>query len=281
VSPRQSILCPGCRKLISTSEARCPFCGIRHPAAGWRRLLAPRWLANPALLVKSLIGINVVLFALALLIDPPLAGMSLNPLKLLSPSDQALLLLGATGTIPIDGFGRWWTLLSANYLHAGILHIFFNMAALRQLAPVAVRAYGPARSVAIYTLGGVFGFFISYAAGVPLTIGASAAVCGLVGAILYYGRSRGGFYGMALYRQVGLWVVIMFAFGFLAPGINNWGHGGGIAAGALWGLMLGYEERRRESAFHRALAVACAGATAVILAGAVISTLYYRFSALL
>lgn len=264
--------------LISTREARCPFCGLRAPAAGWRRWLDPRWLAEPGRLVRLLVGLNVGFFAFALLLDPPLGAMSANPLQLLAPSDAALLVLGATGTIPIDAFGRWWTVVSANYLHAGILHIFFNMAALRQLAPIVLGAYGAARTVVIYTLGGVGGFLVSYAAGVPLTVGASAAICGLVGAILYYGKSRGGVFGLALYRQLGTWVLIMFAFGLLVPGINNWGHGGGIAAGALWGFVLGYTERRRERPGHRALAFACAAGTALILAWAAGSALYYRLA---
>jgi rhomboid protease GluP len=97
-----------------------------------------------------------------------------------------------------------------------------------------------------------------------------------VGAILYYGKSRGGAYGTALYKQVGMWVVIMFVFGFVVPGINNWGHGGGIAAGVLLGYLLGYNERKRETAFVRTLASCCLAATAVILAWAIITSLYYR-----
>jgi rhomboid protease GluP len=65
-------------------------------------------------------------------------------------------------------------------------------------------------------------------------------------------------------------------FGFVVPGINNWGHGGGIAAGVLLGYLLGYNERKRETAFVRTLASFCLAATAVILAWAIITSLYYR-----
>jgi rhomboid protease GluP len=112
---------------------------------------------------------------------------------------------------------------------------------------------------------------------VHLTIGASAGVCGLVGAILYYGKSRGGIYGAALYKQVGMWVIVMFVFGFMVPGINNWGHGGGIAAGAALAYLLGYNEKRRETASQKTAAVACTIITALIIAWAVLSALYYRF----
>jgi rhomboid protease GluP len=273
---RNSILCPKCGLLISLSEQSCPYCGLRAPGARWRRLFVFRLLDDPALLVKTVIGVNIGMFVLSMVLDPRTTGMTFNPLLLLSPSDRSLLVLGATGTIPIDNYHRWWTLLSAGYLHGGLLHIFFNMAALRQLSAVVVREFGTRRMFAIYTLAGVAGFAVSYIAGVGLTIGASAGVCGLVGAILYYGRSRGGVYGTALYKQVGMWVLIMFVFGFLVPGINNWGHGGGIAAGALLGYFLGYAERKRETALHRSLAVLSLAATAVVLAWAVLSSLYYR-----
>jgi rhomboid protease GluP len=273
---RNSILCPKCGLLISLSEESCPYCGLRTPGARWRRLAVFRLLADPALLVKTVISVNVGFFLLSLLMDLPTAGLTVNPLMLLSPSDRSLFILGATGAIPIDSYHRWWTLVSANYLHGGLLHIFFNMAALRQLSAVVIREFGIRRMFTIYTLGGVAGFAVSYFAGVGLTIGASAGVCGLVGAILYFGKSRGGPYGTALYKQVGMWVVIMTVFGFLVPGINNWGHGGGIAAGALLGYLLGYHERKRETPFDRTLAALCLAVTAIVLLWAVLTGLYYR-----
>jgi rhomboid protease GluP len=276
---RNSILCPKCGLLISLSEQTCPFCGLRSPGARWRRMPVFRLLDDPALMVKTLTGVNIGLFVLALLMDLPTAGLTANPLMLLSPSDSSLFVLGATGTIPIDRYQRWWTLVSAGYLHGGLLHIFFNLAALRQLSAVVVREYGLRRMFSIYTLAGVAGFGVSYLAGISLTIGASAGVCGLVGAILYYGKSRGGVYGTAIYKQVGMWVLIMFAFGFLVPGINNWGHGGGLAAGAVLGYLLGYHERKREGALDRHLAALCLGITAVVLLWAVASGLYYRLMA--
>lgn len=276
---RNSILCPKCGLLISLSEQSCPYCGLRAPGARWRRMPAFRLLDDPALLVKTIIGVNIALFVLSLLMDLPTAGLTVNPLLLLSPPDRSLFLLGATGTIPIDSYHRWWTLVSAGYLHGGLLHIFFNLTALRQLSVVVIREYGLRRMFSIYTLAGVAGFGVSYLAGVSLTIGASAGICGLVGAILYYGKSRGGTYGTALYKQIGMWVLIMFAFGFLVPGINNWGHGGGIAAGALLGWLLGYHERKRETNRDRNLAAACLAVTAMVLAWAVLSGLYYRLLA--
>ncbi len=92
---------------------------------------------------------------------------------------------------------------------------------------------------AIYTLGGVFGYLISNLAGIAFTIGASGAVCSLIGALLYYGRSRGGVYGAMVFREVSGWVISLMLFGFIMPGINNWAHGGGIVGGAILGMILG------------------------------------------
>ena len=271
-----AILCPNCRKLVNADEQRCPYCGLSHPGAGWRRYLSGLGRFDAANAYTYLLYLNVGMYVLSLLLSPSRVGVIPNPLTFLSPSSQSLFLLGSTGTIPIDQAGRWWTLVSANYLHGGVLHIFFNMAALRQLAPLVLREYGLNRSMSIYTLGGVAGFAVSYLAGIPLTIGASAALCALIGALLYYGRDRGGTYGQAIFRTVWSWALGILLFGFLIPGINNWAHGGGMAAGFLLAAGLGYREKVRESSLHRGLATACAVATIAALGWGVFGAVAYR-----
>lgn len=219
-------------------------------------------------LVKALITVNVLFFALSLLLGSRSGGI-------LSPGQNSLLLLGATGTYPIDHFGRYWTLISANYLHGGILHLVFNLMALKQIAPKVSSEYGISRMFCIYTIGGVIGYVVSYLAGVPFTIGASAAVCGLIGSLLYYGKSRGGAYGSSVYREVSGWVISLFIFGLIFPGINNWGHGGGIIGGIIVAALLGYLERRRESHFDQALALLCGLVTLGVLGWAVMGAYLY------
>jgi rhomboid protease GluP len=222
-------------------------------------------------IIPAILYVNVGMFVLSLLINPLKTGFSLNPLTFLSPETRSLILLGATGTIPIHQLGRWWTLVSANYLHGSILHIFFNMVAFRQIAPLIRTQFGGSRMIIIYTLSGMAGFWTSCLAGVPLTIGASAAICGLMGAALYYGRSRGGAYGRTVFRQIGNWVVALIIFGFLVPGIDNWGHGGGIVSGAVCGALLGYREKSDQNALHHLAAGILVLATAVVLLWAVFS----------
>ncbi len=273
---RGSILCANCRKLISADEPVCPHCGISGPGSLLRMHVLGRGHLSAEEIIRSIIYANVIMYVVSILLHPSHLSLSANPLTFFSPSDRALLLLGATGNIPIDGLHRWWTLVSASYLHGGVLHIFFNMVALRQIGGLVVREYGVHRMLVIYTLGGVIGFWISYLARVPLTIGASAAVCSLIGATLYYGKSRGGTYGQAIYRQVGGWVIGLFLFGFIVPGINNWAHGGGMGAGILIGALVGYHERKRENLYHRLLAGGCLFVTVVVLLWAIMSAFYYR-----
>jgi rhomboid protease GluP len=252
---------------------------LRRPGVWWKNSRFTAVFGEPERFVFLIVGANVVMYVLALLLNPGGSSLTFNPMAFLAPSNRSLLLLGATGTVPIEQLHRWWSLLAANYLHGGLLHILFNMMALRQLGPLVIQEYGAYRMVVIYTGAGVIGFFVSYLAGVRLTIGASAAVCGLIGAMLFYGKSRGGTYGEAIYRQIGGWAVGIFIFGLLVPGINNWGHGGGLLGGGLLGYLLGYLEQRRESLRHRMLGLACLILTGLVLIWGVGSSLFYLFGA--
>ena len=214
------------------------------------------------------------MFVLSLLFSARSTGFSLNPMRFLSPDSRSLFWLGASGSIPIANYHHWWSLVSANYLHGSIMHILFNMIALKQLGPLVLQEYGNYRMFVIYTLSGIFGFFVSYLAGVPFTIGASAAVCGLIGAALYFGKSRGGIYGQNIFRQIGGWAIGIFMFGFFIPGINNWAHGGGMLAGAALGFLMGYGERNRENQNHKIAALICVFITGLVLAWTILSSLY-------
>ena len=275
-SRKSALLCPGCRKLISADEPKCPYCGLPTPGSRWKNSFLTRGFSSDERLINTIIAANVAMYLLSLLMSGRGLNLSANPMSFLSPDSQGLLLLGATGAIPIDRFHHWWTLVSASYLHGGILHIAFNMLALRQISPLVIGEYGSHRMIIIYTLSGVGGFMVSYLAGVSFTIGASAAVCGLIGASLYYGKSRGGPYGQTVYRQVGGWALGIALFGLVIPGINNWAHGGGMASGILMGLLMGYQERKKENMRHRLLGGLCMFGTAAVLLWAVFIGLFHQ-----
>lgn len=274
-SPRNSLLCPNCRKLISGSAQACPFCGLKNPSSRLKNNFFTTGLKDSGQLIKILITVNVVMFIFSIIINPRLGVSGFSPFTFLSVSNKSLLILGSTGAIPLFHYERFWTLLSANYLHGGLLHILFNMLAVRQLAYLTIQEYGMYRTISIYTLGGVGGFLLSSLAGVQFTIGASAALCSLIGALLYFAKSRGGIYGQALFSQIGGWALGILLFGFLVPGINNWAHGGGILAGILLGYILGYTGRKKEQISHKFLAMFCIGATALALVWSLFNGIIY------
>jgi rhomboid protease GluP len=274
---RNSILCPNCRKLISLDEEICPYCGLVRPGmhSTTGKIRGLLFMFNP---VSTILYINIAFFALSLLLDPAGIFRAGGPLSFLSPSNQSLLLLGASGTIPVFQLHRYWSIVSASFLHGGILHIVFNMLALHQLAPFVLREFGLHRFMNLYILSGIAGFAVSVAAGVPLTIGASASVCGLIGAIIYFGKSRGGYYGEAIFKQAMVWVIGLAVFGFIFSGINNWAHGGGLLTGVLIAYATGYNDQRLESAWSKILAYGCMLLTAVILLWAAVSAIFYRLA---
>jgi len=272
---QRSISCPRCGRLIDGAQSSCAWCGAKRPGV-WSKIVASTRDQDGDALVKAIIAANVAFYLLSLLLSRH-RGFSANPLRFLSPDQNSLLLLGATGTVPVVELGRFWTLISASYLHGGLLHIIFNMMALRQIGPWVSAEFGPSRMFIIYTLSGVVGYLASCFAGIAFTIGASASVCGLIGALYFFGKSRGGNYGAAVSREVSGWLISLVLFGLVMPGINNWGHGGGIVGGALLGKLLGYRERGPESTAQRLLALLCMLATVVILGFAGYLSLAYWF----
>ena len=273
---RKSILCPNCKKLISKNERKCPYCGMADPGSQIKGLFL-KFFYQPEVFVKTIIGINIGLYVFSLLISTRILRGMHNPLLMLSPDGRVLSLIGATGRSVVSGSHGLWTLVAANYLHGSIIHILFNMMVFWQLCPLVIREYGISRTMIIYTLSGVTGFAVSVLAGVNSTIGASAAVCGLMGALIYYGKSRGGIYGQTIYKQIGGWAVGIFVFGLLIPTINNWAHAGGMMGGAMAGFLLGYEERIREKAGHKLLAKILTLLTAAVLMWAVFLGVVFRF----
>jgi rhomboid protease GluP len=196
----------------------------------------------------------VVLYVASLVLDPTAVLRPRGPFDVFSPSGGALDALGMTGALAWR-LGRWWTLLTAIYLHGNVLHILFNVLWIRQLGPAVEELYGPARLVVIFTVAGVAGFAVSNSLGVVFTIGASGAIFGLLGALVAFGRKRGGVFGRLVLQQYGQWALVLFVFGFFMAGVNNWAHAGGFLGGFLAGLILSPAERRAETGGLQALAV--------------------------
>jgi rhomboid protease GluP len=256
-----SVICTSCGVLVGVDDDRCYNCNRRNPGLwGWAPAL--RALGQDLGFVPFVIGTCVILYGLTLVSSRGEIGMG-GLFSFFSPSGQALFLFGASGAVPVFAAGRWWTVLSAAWLHGSALHILFNMMWVRQLAPATADLYGPGRTVIIYTAASIAGFALSSFAGayIPpllilrggqLTVGASAPIFGLLGALVYYGRRSGS---QLVGSQALTYALMLGIFGFLMPGIDNYAHGGGFAGGYLAAKLL--DPLKAERVDHLAIAVVC------------------------
>lgn len=228
---------------------------------------------SPTRTVQAIIGINVLFFVVSLILSGKQADYTLSPFRALSPSLNALIFMGASGVSPIAQYHQWWSLITANWLHGSLIHILFNMAALFHIGRLIIVTYGFNRMVIIYTVSGIAGFYLSYVAHVPVTIGASASLCGLIGAAFYYGKTQPGPFAKMVRETSSGWILSLIIFGIALPNINNWGHGGGLATGAFLAWLMGYFERGAETLIHRISAWICIIGTLITLGWVLLSAL--------
>jgi len=253
--------CPRCKKLISANTPQCIHCGLKRPGFYARSPLLSELIQESLSFVNGIIVLCFLLYVLALSLDLPKALAFGGVFTTLSPSGEALYKIGMGGARALQA-GRWWTLITTTYLHGSILHILFNMLWLRRLGPWVEELFGASRFFLIYTFSGLAGAILSALIGTSYFVGASGAIFGLFGALIYYGRHRGGTFGSAIFRQILIWAGFGFFLGFLMPGVDNWGHLGGFLGGILMAALLGYQEKKRQALGHHILAVV---ALAVVL----------------
>ena len=224
------VSCSNCDRPICTScmvqaavGVKCPECAGRPTGAG---RLKPRPVARGAATVtKTLIAINVAVFILQSLTDRGKVGSGIG-------GDIA-----SRGWLdaPDVAAGDWWRIGTSAFLHAGIVHLGFNMIALWYLGSAFESYVGPLRFGLIYAGSVVWG-----SAGALLfaplspTVGASGGVFGLMAAILVLQRQR----GVSILGDVGLWLGINLVITFALPGISIGGHLGGILGGAAAAFAL-------------------------------------------
>jgi membrane associated rhomboid family serine protease len=269
-----SVLCPSCGSLVGVNDEQCLICGRRRPGLwGFAALL--RNVGRDMGFATLVLWACGALYIASLAVEPD-AIRSGGLLSFLSPGVRSLFLFGASGAAPVFGYGRWWTVLSAAWLHAGLLHIVFNMMWVRDLAPVTANFYGAARTVIIYTVSAITGFLASSVAGdffvfmprflrgAGFTVGASAPIFGLLGALLYYGH-RGG--SSVVRETVKGWILGGLLLGFLMPGIDNWAHLGGLAGGYLTGRIL--DPLKPERGDHVLIALLCLALSAASIVASI------------
>jgi rhomboid protease GluP len=266
-----SVICTSCGVLVGVNDDRCYNCNRRNPGL-WGYAPALRSLGGDLGFVPFVIGTCGIIYALTLVFSVGMGGMG----PMLAPSPTALLVFGASGRLPVFQFDRWWTVLSASWLHGGLIHIALNMWAVHNLAPVIADLYGPGRMVIIYTAAGVAGFTLS-TVGPDLfilrpgsyTVGASASIAGLIGAILAYGHRSGSSQARS-YAMTN--VVMLVVMGVLLPFIDNYAHLGGFGGGYLMARFL--DPLKKERIDHLAIAVVCLAISVLSVVASVLHGMY-------
>src|SRR3954452_1340355 len=145
---------------------------------------------------------------------------------------------------PAVANGEWYRIVTAGFLHAGLLHILFNMVALYFLGSLLEPGIGTPRFLGVYfvsLLAGSFGALLLSPN--EYTVGASGAIFGLMSAAFIVARHRGV---EQLASQIGFFVILNLVITFGVSGISVGGHLGGLVGGALAGLLITFAERQAQ-----------------------------------
>ncbi len=255
-------MCPHCRAFVDSSSKVCEYCDNPLPMTAGRRLRREERLSRAGAQVgfttMILLLVNAALFAVSWILSTRFAGSS----DFLGSIDgQVLHMLGAKFSLSIQLHGEWWRLITANFLHGGLLHLAFNTMSLYNLGPLGEEIFGTSRYIVLYLATGFCGFALSTVWSNSLSIGASASICGLIGALYAYGRINPN----SPLRSVALrWIIAIGVFGLLFPAIDNAAHLGGLAAGFGFAYVCGSPGHDGDKeAIWKGIAIGAAGIAAV------------------
>ena len=181
--------------------------------------------------------------------------------------NEALWALGGKFGRSIVQDHQWWRLITAGFLHGGWLHILMNSWVLYDLGAQTEQIYSTPRFLVIYFVGTVGGFYLSLvqSPGI-LSIGASAGIMGLIGAMIAFGVANRSSMGREIRNFYLRWVAYILVLGFMGFGnTDNWAHIGGLAAGFAVGYVAGtpVHASRTQELLWRVLAGICVGLTVV------------------
>lgn len=226
-----SRMCPNCRAFIEPSTKTCPYCevqlGQRIVDARSPSDIAGGLIPHARFTTSMILLVNGALFA-ATVVASMQAG---NNSALFSVDGTTLLQFGAKVNRFIAG-GQWWRLITAGFLHGGLMHILMNSWALMDLGAQVEELYGSARLLVFYFVATALGFLASAYWSSALSVGASAGVFGLIGAMIAVGLRHKTALGAAIRGMYVRWAVYGLLLG-LIPGlrVDNAAHIGGLVGG--------------------------------------------------
>jgi len=245
-------MCPNCRAFITTSDRTCPYCGER---VGPKAIdMRPTGRALGGLIPQAhFTTVLILLINVGLFIATTLLARTWG-------ENRALFAFGAKFGPSILEDGEWWRLITAGFLHGGMLHILMNSWVLYDLGAQVEQIYSTPRFLVIYFAGTVGGFYLSVRENPGLSIGSSAGIMGLIGAMIAFGVANRSSVGRDIRNFYLRWVVYVLALGFI-PGfaIDNWAHVGGLVAGFVIGYAAGtpVHSSAAKEGLWRAVAAIC------------------------
>lgn len=171
----------------------------------------------------SLIAVNIAVWAL-LMIYERISGISYGSL---------IVSLGAKENTRIIASGEYWRFLTPIFLHGGTVHLLVNSYSLYALGRTVERLYGNIKFIFVYLVAGIIGNIASFMFSSAPAVGASGAIFGLLGALLYYGIENPVLFKRYFGYDVITTIVINISYGFSRSGIDNFAHLGGLVGGFL------------------------------------------------
>ncbi len=161
--------------------------------------------------------------------------------------DTFTLLFFGANYRPLIQIGQVWRLVTSMFLHAGIVHLFVNMYSLYIIGKQLESFLGHIKFLLVYLGSGIIGSLLSVVVGTSISVGASGAIFGLLGSLLYFGYHYRLYLGAVLKTQIIPVIFINLLIGFVVPGINNYAHIGGLIGGYLFTMALGVPGKARKT----------------------------------
>lgn len=162
-----------------------------------------------------------------------------------STNNITLLKFGANLDVLVKN-GEYYRLFTSIFLHIGIMHLLCNMYSLYIIGREVESLFGKVKYIIIFILSGIFGSILSIAfSHNVISAGASGAIFGLLGALLYFGIHYRTYLGEALVRSIIPILIINLIIGFLSPGIDMAAHIGGFVGGILVSMMVGIPDKSK------------------------------------
>ena len=241
-------MCPSCRAFITTDDKVCPYCNEK---VGARAI--DRRSPNPILGIIPHAQFTTIVI---LIIN---AGMFVATML-----NASLVGLGGSDRYDLILMHQYWRLVTAGFLHGGLLHIGMNSWVLFDVGSQVEQVYGASRMLVIFFVATVLGFYASTLWQAGLSVGASAGIMGLLGAMIALSMHHQSAVTISLRGQYIRWVIYMLLFGLLVPGIDNAAHVGGLAGGFGVAYLCGLPrwEGAWQERFWRIVSYVCIAITA-------------------